>query len=81
MYTTIFQQFVEASGFAYDPKHLDYVFRLYEADKRPLRGCEPRDLIQRCADLCKYEHRSLELSNELLNLAWKNYFGAAPAIQ
>jgi hypothetical protein len=38
-------------------------------------------LIQRCADLCKYEHRSLELSNELLNLAWKNYFGAAPAIQ
>ena len=81
MYTTIFQQFVEASGFAYDAKHLDYVFRLYEADKRPLRGCEPRDLIQRCADLCKYERRSLELSNELLNLAWKNYFGAAPAIQ
>jgi hypothetical protein len=80
MYTTIFQQFVQASGFEYDSKYLDYVFRLYEADKRPLRGCEPRDLIQRCADLCKYEQRPLELSNDLLNLAWKNYFGAAPAI-
>jgi hypothetical protein len=80
MYTTIFQQFVQASGFEYEPKYLDYVFRLYEADKRPLRGCEPRDLIQRCADLCKYEQRPLELSNDLLNLAWKNYFGAAPAI-
>jgi predicted ATPase with chaperone activity len=78
MYSTIFQRYVETNGFKYDPKHLDYVFRLYEADKRPLRGCEPRDLIQRCADLCRYENRPMAITNELLNLAWKNYFGAAP---
>jgi hypothetical protein len=80
MYAAIFQQFVQASGFDYDPQHLEYVFRLYDTDKRPLRGCEPRDLIQRCSDLCKYENRPMVLSNELLHLAWKNYFGAAPTI-
>jgi len=80
MYAAIFQQFVKASGFDFAPTNLDYVFRLYDADKRPLRGCEPRDLIQRCADLCKYENRPMVLSNELLHLAWKNYFGAAPDV-
>jgi len=80
MYAAIFQRFVEVSGFDYDPQHLEYVFRLYETDKRPLRGCEPRDLILRCADLCKYENRPMALSNELIQLAWKNYFGAAPTV-
>jgi hypothetical protein len=80
MYAAIFQQFVQASGFDYDPQHLEYVFRLYDTDKRPLRGCEPRDLIQRCSDLCKYENRPMVLSNELLHLAWQNYFGAAPTV-
>jgi hypothetical protein len=81
MYTEIFQRYVETNGFEYDPKYLDYVFRLYDADKRPLRGCEPRDLIQRCADFCRYENRPMVLSNDLIQLAWKNYFGAAPVVQ
>jgi hypothetical protein len=37
-------------------------------------------LIQRCADLCKYENIPMELSNDLLHLAWQNYFGAAPSV-
>lgn len=81
MYSAIFQRYVETNGFEYDPKYLDYVFRLYDADKRPLRGCEPRDLMQRCTDLCRYENRPMELTDDLLQLAWKNYFGAAPAVQ
>lgn len=81
MYSTIFEQFVQNSGLDYDPKRLEFVFRLYDADKRPLRGCEPRDLIQRCIDLCRYENRPMALSDELLHLAWKNYFGAAPVVQ
>jgi predicted ATPase with chaperone activity len=81
MYTMIFEQYVRVNGFDYDRKFLDFVFRMYDADKRPLRGCEPRDLIQRCSDICKYENRPMELSNDLLRLAWQNYFGAAPAVQ
>mgnify|MGYP001236356459 CR=1 FL=1 len=80
MYAAIFQQYAEANGFEYDPARLDYVFRLYEADQRPLRACEPRDLIQRCTDICRFENRSWALSDELLKLAWFNYFGIAPAV-
>ena len=80
MYAAIFEQFVRKSGYDYDPKRLEYLYRLYEADKRPLRGCEPRDLIQRCTDLCKYENRPMVLTDDLLQLAWKNYFGAAPNV-
>ena len=80
MYTRIFEQYAHSMGFEYDAKYIEYLFRLYDADKRPLRGCEPRDLIQRCADLCKYENLPMELSNDLLHLAWQNYFGAAPSV-
>lgn len=79
-YMRIFQQYVQASDFDYDPKQLEYVFRLYAADKRPLRACEPRDLIQRCTDVCKYEDRPKILTDELLSLAWQNYFGAVPTL-
>ncbi|HVO94668.1 MAG TPA: hypothetical protein VMT22_17595 [Terriglobales bacterium] len=80
MYGAIFKQYVEASGFAYQPQYLDYVYHLYDADGRSLRGCEPRDLIQHCMDLCNYESRPKVLSEELLHSAWRNYFGAAPAL-
>lgn len=78
-YAEIYQKYVTANGFDYDPKHLDFLFRLYEQDKRPLRGCEPRDIIQRCADLCNYENLPKVLSNDLLELAWRNYFGTRPS--
>ncbi len=78
IYNKIFREYVALSGFIYDPRHVDFLFHLYEEEKRPLRGCEPRDLIQRCEDLCKYENRPHELTSELLELAWKNYFGTRP---
>src|SRR5918996_1896655 len=80
MYAAIFEQYARAMGFTYDPKYLDSIFHLYAEDKRPLRGCEPRDIIERCADLCKYENRPKVLSNDLLEVAWKNYFGTRPSV-
>ena len=80
MYASIFQQYVETHGFEYDSQRLDYLFRLYAADNRPLRACEPRDLIQRCADVCRYENRPWVLTDDLLTLAWHNYFGSAPTV-
>jgi predicted ATPase with chaperone activity len=80
MYTRIFKNHVELSGFAYDPRLLDFIFRRYEEEKRPLRGCEPRDLMRCCVDLCRYENRPQVLSPELIELAWNHYFGIQPSI-
>jgi hypothetical protein len=43
-----------------------------------MRSCQPRDLVDRCADICHYQDRPFILSKELLERAWLYYFGAAP---
>jgi hypothetical protein len=43
-----------------------------------MSACEPRDLVERCLDICRYENRALALTAELLEVAWANYFGSPP---
>lgn len=74
-YGYIFQKIVEAHGLNYDPKLLEFLLQRYEKEKRPLKCCEPRDLIHRCLDICRYIDQPLNLSEDLLELAWINYFG------
>jgi hypothetical protein len=50
----------------------------YGQQERPMSACEPRDLIARCLDICRYEERPAALTPELLELAWTNYFGSPP---
>jgi hypothetical protein len=79
MYARILRNHVESSGFTYDDRLLDFLFRRYEEERRPLRGCEPRDLIRCCLDLCRYENHPKTLSRELIDLAWNQYFGTKSA--
>ena len=51
----------------------------YAAEKRIMKGCEPRDLLNKVNDICKFEGRVPQLTAELLDLAWGNYFGTAHA--
>lgn len=50
----------------------------YQREQRQMKCCEPRDLIERCLDICRYENRPLVLTPHLLELAWANYFGTTP---
>ncbi len=54
---------------------LDRLLDRYRDEGRELRGCEPRDLIGRTQDICQLRRRPLELSQELVDLAWASYFG------
>ena len=74
-YSAIFQRVVRDNGLPYNPELLEFLLRRYEEKKRPLNCCEPRDLIYRVLDICRYAGRPPELSRELLELAWVNYFG------
>ncbi|HVQ74577.1 MAG TPA: ATP-binding protein [Candidatus Binatia bacterium] len=76
-YASIFCRHVEALGLRWDRQLLDTLFALYERDGRPMAGCEPRDLVDRCADIARFEHRPLALTPELIEVAWVNYFGSA----
>jgi hypothetical protein len=48
----------------------------YTHEQRDMRSCQPRDLVDRCRDICRYENRSFALTKELLERAWLYYFGA-----
>ena len=77
-YALIFHGYAEAQGLDYDPGLVEMLLGWYGRQERPMSACEPRDLIERCLDICRYEERPAALTPELLELAWTNYFGSVP---
>ena len=49
----------------------------YANESRVMKGCEPRDLLNKVNDICLFEGRELRLTKELVDLAWGNYFGTS----
>ena len=75
-YGRILRRYVESCRLRYDPRLLDTLLKRYTQEQREMRACQPRDLIDRCADICRYENRPLVLTAELLERAWLYYFGS-----
>jgi predicted ATPase with chaperone activity len=76
-YREIFERRAEMTGVSCEPRVLDYLISKYPAEKRVMKACEPRDLINRFLDICQYKGLQPTLTRELLDLAWNNYFGIA----
>jgi hypothetical protein len=74
-YTRIFQQYAQRHGVAVAPELIDQLLERYRAHNREMRACEPRDLIERARDICRFHNRPLELTPKVLDLAWIGYFG------
>src|ERR1041385_745534 len=75
-YREIFKRAAKAKGIATDEASLDQVLNKYTNEQRPMKPCEPRDLLGRVKDLCAFEGRPHQLTPELMDIAWRNYFGA-----
>jgi hypothetical protein len=78
-YAQIFNAYAERHGASVPPGLVGMLLERYRAQNRELRACEPRDLIERARDICRFEGKPLELSPEVLDVAWRGYFGTAPA--
>jgi predicted ATPase with chaperone activity len=74
-YTRIFQQYAERVGATVAPEVIEGVLERYKAQERELRACEPRDLIERARDICRFHGRTFELTPKVIDLAWVGYFG------
>ncbi len=77
-YAQIFRSYAQRRGAEVAPEVLDWLLARYRAEDRGLRCCEPRDLIERARDICRFESRALELTPQVLELAWVGYFGSEP---
>jgi predicted ATPase with chaperone activity len=77
-YTQIFQQYAQRQGAAVAPELIERLLERYRVQNRELRSCEPRDLIERARDICRFQGKPLELTPKVLDLAWVGYFGSEP---
>jgi hypothetical protein len=75
-YLEIFKRAASATSIELDTASLDHVLDKYAVEKRPMKPCEPRDLLSRVNDVCRFEGRPFRLTPELVDIAWRNYFGA-----
>jgi hypothetical protein len=78
-YRMIFERYAGRLGVPIAPGVVERLFERYASEDRELRGCEPRDLIERVRDICRFTGRPLQLNDEVMTLAWTGYFGTKPA--
>lgn len=76
-FVEIFKRTANARGVVIDQECLNHVLSRYVAESRIMKGCEPRDLLNKVTDICLFEGRPLQLTTELVDLAWGNYFGTS----
>jgi hypothetical protein len=74
-YKLIFEAYAKRQGATIPADMVDKILDRYKDQGRELRCCEPRDIIERAKDICKFHNRPLELSQKVVDLAWTGYFG------
>jgi DNA-binding MarR family transcriptional regulator len=74
-YAKIFKGYAAKQGVAVPPGILEGILERYQKEERELRACEPRDLIERSRDICRFRGKPLELTPEVIGFAWTGYFG------
>ena len=74
-YAKIFGMYAQKQGATVEPEVLAGIIERYKSQNRELRACEPRDLIERSLDICRFHNRPFELTAKVLDLAWIGYFG------
>ncbi len=74
-YAEIFRRTAADFGLSVEDRSIERLVKRYKAEGRAPNACDPRDLILRAADLCRFEHQSLALTDDILATAWEGYFG------
>jgi hypothetical protein len=74
-YGEIFRRAALARGLSVDESIVNYLLHKYGDAHRPMKCCEPRDLLNRISDICMFEGRPMRISETLVDIAWENYFG------
>jgi hypothetical protein len=60
---------------SYDDRSLDYLLaKWYKPEARPLRMCQPRDILLQAMAIAKYNMETMSLSADLLDAACETYF-------
>ena len=75
-YANIFHRYAQGKEVTAPPELVAAVLKRYATEEREFRASEPRDLIERMADTCRLRGEPLQLTQEVLDVAWRGYFGS-----
>jgi len=71
----IFEKACLPLGIPFDERgYRDLLERYFETAKRPLRGCQPRDLLMALREHALFLNRPARLEPDLIDLACRSYF-------
>ena len=71
----LFKQNAPSFGFEASESVLEHlVLTHFAAKKRPLRFCFVRDILEQAKNYCEFHEQPMELSEEIIDIATKNYF-------
>ncbi|HSE31927.1 MAG TPA: hypothetical protein VLA93_10125, partial [Pyrinomonadaceae bacterium] len=70
-YCEIFKQQAYRRGIRVDKAVLDHILTKYRVEHRQMKGCEPRDILDRATDICLFEGQKLELTSNVVDIAWR----------
>ncbi len=76
-YCDIFRYQANKRNFKVEQPVLDYILNKYRTERRQMKGCEPRDIMDRATDICQFEKHGLQLTPHIVDIAWRNYFGTS----
>jgi hypothetical protein len=76
-FSEIFKRQAANRGIDCDQAILDHVLTKYRVERKQMKGCEPRDLLDRATDICLFEGQKLALTPQVIDIAWRNYFGTS----
>jgi energy-coupling factor transporter ATP-binding protein EcfA2 len=74
-YRQIMQQVCDELHIPFSEKGFNYLLQEHHYKTgRALSACIPRDILEQLRDISRYEGRPAEMTEELLDWAWNNYF-------
>ena len=74
-YVEILNRYARQVGATLDPSIPKLLLERYQQEGKVLRASEPRDLLERARDFCQFEGRDLHIDREVIDVAWRGYFG------
>lgn len=76
-YAEIFKRYASTQGLSVSEDVLTHLDKRYGVERREPKACEPRDLVDRAVEICKFRRETIRLTKETLDAAWAAYFGAS----
>lgn len=75
-YLAVFRSTCAQLGINFDESAYACLLHLHDLHKRPLLACYPRDILAQICDKARYDDLPAQLTPEVLQWAWNNYFGS-----